>query len=93
MFSKLILVVVWVSTKFLPSFLLNTILLYGYGGDISLDTKSCLTLVTPMDCSPPGSSVHGIPMDRNSLGQYSQAGILEWVAQRSSHYMATPRNI
>ena len=31
---------------------------------------SCLTLCDPMDCSPPGSSVHGI----------SQARILEWVA-------------
>ena len=29
----------------------------------------CLTLCNPMDCSPPGSSVHGI----------SQARILEWV--------------
>ena len=35
-----------------------------------LVTKSCLTLVTPMDCSPPGSSVHGV----------FQARILEWVA-------------
>ena len=33
-------------------------------------TQSCLTLCNPMDCSPPGSSVHGI----------SQVGILEWVA-------------
>ena len=33
-------------------------------------TKSCLTLHDPMDCSLPGSSVHGI----------SQAGILEWVS-------------
>ena len=32
--------------------------------------QSCLTLCDPMDCSPPGSSVHGIP----------QARILEWVA-------------
>ena len=31
-------------------------------------TKSCPTLCDPMDCSPPGSSVHGIP----------QARILEW---------------
>ena len=23
-----------------------------------LDTQSCLTLCNPMDCSPPGSSVH-----------------------------------
>ena len=33
-------------------------------------TNSCPTLCDPMDCSPPGSSVHGI----------LQAGILEWVA-------------
>ena len=33
-----------------------------------------LTLCDPLDCSPPGSSVHGI----------SQAGILEWVAMPSS---------
>ena len=35
-----------------------------------LVAKSCLTLCDPMDCSPPGSSVHGI----------SQARILERVA-------------
>ena len=35
-----------------------------------LVTQSCLTLCNPMDCSPPGSSVHGI----------LQARILEWVA-------------
>ena len=34
-----------------------------------LVTQSCLTPCQPMDCSPPGSSVHGI----------SQARILEWV--------------
>ena len=34
--------------------------------------QSCLTLCDPMDCSPPGSSVHGI----------LQARILEWVATR-----------
>ena len=33
-------------------------------------TQSCPTLCDPKDCSPPGSSVHGI----------LQAGILEWVA-------------
>ena len=32
--------------------------------------QSCLTLCDPMDCSPPGSSVHGI----------LQARIMEWVA-------------
>ena len=33
-------------------------------------TQSCLTLRDPMDCSPPGSSVHEI----------FQARVLEWVA-------------
>ena len=35
-----------------------------------LVAQSCLTLCNPMDCSPPGSSVHEI----------FQARILEWVA-------------
>ena len=35
-----------------------------------LVTQLCLTLCDPMDCSPPGSCVHGI----------LQARILEWVA-------------
>ena len=35
-----------------------------------MHAQSCLTLWDPMDCSSPGSSVHGI----------SQARILEWVA-------------
>ena len=35
-----------------------------------LVAQSCSTLCDPMDCSPPGSSVHGIP----------QARIVEWVA-------------
>ena len=37
-----------------------------------LVTQLCLTLCDLMDCSPPGSSVHGI----------LQARILEWVAIR-----------
>ena len=32
--------------------------------------QSCLTLSDPMDCSPPGSSIHGI----------FQARVLEWAA-------------
>ena len=36
--------------------------------------QSCLTLGDPIDCSPPGSSIHGI----------LQARILEWVAMPSS---------
>ena len=43
---------------------------------------SCLTLCDPMDCSPPGSSVHGI----------SQARILEWVAISFSRGSSRPRN-
>ena len=39
-----------------------------------LVTQLCSTLCDPMDCSPPGSSVHGI----------LQARILEWVAMPSS---------
>ena len=42
--------------------------------------QSCPTLCDPMDCSPPGSSVHGI----------SQARILEWVAILSSEDLPNP---
>ena len=45
-------------------------------------TKSCPTLGDPMDCSPPGSSVHGI----------LQARILEWVAISFSRGSSRPRN-
>ena len=40
------------------------------------------TLYAPMDCNPPGSSVHGI----------FQAGILEWVAMPSSRGPSLPRD-
>ena len=39
-------------------------------------TQSCPTLSNPMDCSLPGSSIHGI----------FQARILEWVAIAFSAY-------
>ena len=42
---------------------------------------SCLTLCNPMDCSPPGSPVHGT----------LQARILEWVAEPSSRGSSQPR--
>ena len=42
--------------------------------------QSCLTLCDPMDCSPPGSSVHGI----------LQARILERIATASSRGLPTP---
>ena len=44
--------------------------------------QSCLTLGDPMDCSTPGSSVHGI----------YQARILEWVAMPSSRGSSQPRD-
>ena len=42
-----------------------------------LVAPSCLTLCDPMDCSPPGFSVHGI----------LQARIVEWVAISFSHWL------
>ena len=45
-----------------------------------LNCSFCLTLCDPMDCSPPGSSVHGI----------LQARILEWVAMPPSVYLPNP---
>ena len=47
-----------------------------------LVTQSCPTLCYPMDCSPPGSSVHGI----------LQARILEWVAIPFSGGSSRPRD-
>ena len=44
--------------------------------------QSCLTLCDPMDCNPPGSSVHGI----------LQARILELVAMPSSKGSSQPRD-
>ena len=48
----------------------------------SVVAQSCLTLCDPMDCSPPGSSVHGI----------FQARILEWVAIPFSGGSSGPRD-
>ena len=48
---------------------------------LQFSAQSCLTLCDPMDCSPPGSSVHEI----------SQAKILEWVAFSFSRGSSQPR--
>ena len=45
-------------------------------------TQSCPTLCDPMDCSPPGSSVHGI----------LQLRILEWVTTPFSRASSQPWN-
>ena len=47
-----------------------------------LVAQSCLTLCSPMDCSPPGPSVHGV----------LQARILEWVAISFSRGSSEPRD-
>ena len=47
-----------------------------------LDAQTCPTVCDPTDCSPPGSSVCGIP----------QARILEWVAISSSRESSQPRD-
>ena len=44
--------------------------LWGPKSSESEVTQSCPTLCIPMDCSPPGSSLHGI----------FQARVLEWIA-------------
>ena len=44
--------------------------------------QSCPTLCDPMDCSLPGSSIHGI----------LQARILEWVAISSFRWSSQPRD-
>jgi len=48
---------------------------------LCVHAQSFLTLRDPTDCSPPGSSVHGI----------FQARILEWVAISSSRGPSQPR--
>ena len=45
-----------------------------------MSAQSCLTLCDPLDCSPPGFSVHGI----------SQARLLEWVAISFSRRSSQP---
>ena len=49
---------------------------------VSEVAQSCLTLCDPMDCSLPGSSIHGI----------FQARILEWVAISFSRRSSWPRD-
>ena len=48
----------------------------------NMDAQSYLTLCDPMNCSPPGSSVHEI----------SQARTLEWIAISFSRGSSQPRD-
>ena len=50
---------------------------------VCIVTQVCPTLCDPLDCSRPGSSVHGI----------SQTRILEWVATPFSRGSSPPRNL
>ena len=59
------------ATSLINKFLLNA---YWFQALLCVCTQSCLTPYDPMDCSPPGSSAHGI----------FQARILEWIATSSS---------
>ena len=53
-----------------------------FHGCIVLSHFSHVQLCDPTDCSPPGSSVHGILQER----------ILEWVAMPFSRGSSRPRN-
>ena len=67
------------------SSLMNHSLIMRINMDITyayVDAQSCLTLHDPMDCSPPGSSVHGI----------LQARIQEWVFISSSRWSYQTRD-
>ena len=50
---------------------------------LEVKLKSCLTLRDPMDCSLPGSSLHGI----------LQARVLEWVSISFSRGSSQPRDL
>ena len=54
----------------------------GWCGRKMVVAQLCLTVCDPMDCSPPGSSVHGI----------LQVRILEWVAILFSRGSSRPRD-
>ena len=63
----------------------NTCSCFSCTSNVCMSAKSlqlCLTLCNPMDCSPPGSSVHGI----------LQARIREWVAMPCSRGSSQPRD-
>ena len=60
----------WEKGKHTFQFIISPTLLVQVVIVVVLVTQSCPTLCDPTDCSPPGSSVHGI----------LQARVLEWIA-------------
>ena len=89
-----------------PTCVLCRQMLYHWGKVEVLVVRSCPTLCDPMDCSPPGSLVHGILQARilkwGAIPFYSppgslvhgilQARILEWGAIPFSRGSSRPRN-
>ena len=71
----------WIEVKLVCELIISRILGLGEKKESEV-TQSCPTLCNPMDCSPPGSSVHGI----------LQARILEWVAISFSRGSSQPRD-
>ena len=68
---------------FSPSSQLLNILYFPWKWKVKvLVAQSCMTLCNPVECSPPGSSVHGI----------LQAGLLKWVAISFSRGPSWPRD-
>ena len=56
--------------------------IFQYSGTYAQSLQSCPTLCVPVDCIPPGFSVHGV----------LQARMLEWVAMPSSRGSSCPRD-
>ena len=61
---------------------ITLLILFSCRSVLCLVAQSCPTLCDPLDCSPPGSSLHGI----------LQVRILEWVAMPSSRGSSQPRD-
>ena len=62
--------------------------LYGKCAVLCLVAQSCLTHCSPMDCSPPGSSVHG-----DSLGKSTEVGcpsLLQWIFPTQGSNLGLP---
>ena len=55
---------------------------FAFGASVCARAQLCLTLCDPMDCSPPGPSVHGTFLVR----------IIEWVAISFSRGSSRPRD-
>ena len=64
------------------SILFNLVSIHFLNTVLALVAQLCPTLCDPMDCSPPGSSVHGI----------LQVRMLQWVAMPSSRGTSRPRH-